>query len=276
MNLERIRKVLQSKTTSLDLTLKKEIKELKTVAIHAGDEQYANTLWCYETIFSIQDNYYKAFDNIHHAYRLSDELDERGYDSPKSKAYEAAWNELDHSDMEISSLEENFCIPDSEMGDFHIVEIEENIQKLLPLFPYRLFTSREVIIKREECSVCGKTISIRHPCEHKVGKLYMGEKCCRIVADFQLLNINIVEKPFDRYAIIKPQGIKFDFNLLDFIGPKIQPYSVWSYVVEKRLLPQYKKVGRNVKCPCGSGKKYKYCIRDDKDKHYEDHYVFSI
>ena len=32
--------------------------------------------------------------------------------------------------------------------------------------------------------------------------------------------------------------------------------------VEKKEKSNYKKVGRNEKCPCGSGKKFKYCHGD--------------
>ena len=150
------------------------------------------------------------------------------------------------------------------------------IQRLLPLFPYRIFTSREAIIKREECSICGKKIHVRTSCGHKVGKLYMGEMCCKKIVDIEFLNVNIVTKPFDRYAILKVPGQKFDFSLLDYIVPSIKPYMKWNYRIEKRLLPEYKRTGRNDRCPCGSGKKFKYCVRDDEKKHYEDHYIFLI
>lgn len=274
--IDEIKRELQTKNALLDSRIKKEILRLKSLAISSGDEPKANELWCYETIFDVQHEYCNAYANMQNALKLSDELDRDGFDSPKSKAYEAAWNELDRSDMRISELERNFCIPDSVMDDFYINEIKADIQKLFPLFPYRLFMSREAIIKREECSICGKTISARFPCGHKVGKIYMGKMCCRNVVEMEFLGSSIVTKPFDKYAILKCEGKKFDFGLLDYIVPMIKPYMEWEYEIEKRLLPEYKKIGRNMMCPCGSGKKFKCCVRDNEKAHYQDHYIFSV
>lgn len=160
MAVDEIKRQLQTKSSSFDADIKNEIIKFKAQAVSEGDESGANALWCYETIFDIQNEYYNAYANMQRAVGLSAELDEGDCDSPKSKAYEAAWNELDRCDMKISSLETNFCISDSAPDDFYIGEIKADIKRLLPLFPYRIFTSRETIIKREECSICGKTISV--------------------------------------------------------------------------------------------------------------------
>lgn len=276
MTIDEIIEHLLSRNTTLNSQIKLELERLKSQAITVEDEKIANELWCYEQIYLIQSSYYKSYEHMYRAINLSGELDESEYDSPKSKEYENAWNALDRSNIGISFLERNYCIGGMEIEEFHIKEIEEDIQKLFSLFPYRFFTSREQIIKKEECSICGKTVSVRHPCGHVAGRLYMGEMCFKKVVDLELLGLSVVTKPFDRYAIIKPHGNKFDFSLLDFIVPQIKPYSKWSYDVEKRLLPEFQKIGRNVRCPCGSGKKFKYCIRDDIERHYQDHFIFSV
>lgn len=276
MTIEEIKKTLSSQTFSPDSLIINELQRLKKTAVENRDESAANELWCYEQIYNIKKGYHDAFLKMKDAASLSDVLDEDGYDSPKSKCYEEIWNLLDRCDMNISLLEENYCIEDAKMDFFHINEIEEDYQKLTPLFPYKIFASREQIIKKEKCSICGNIVSVRNPCGHRVGKLYMGEVCCRIVVDFEFLGASIVSKPFDNYTILKPQGVKFNFSLLDYISPQIHPYSKWSYKIENKLLPQYNKTGRNDKCPCGSGKKFKFCIRDDEDKHYKKHYIFQI
>lgn len=276
MTIEEIKTTLSSQTFSPDPLIINELQSLKKTAVENRDESAANELWCYEQIYNIKKGYHDAFLKMKDAVSLSDVLDEKGYDSPKSKCYEEIWNLLDRCDMSISSLEENYCIVDAKMNLFCVNEIEEDCQKLFPLFPYKIFFSREQIIKKEKCSVCGKVVSVRNPCEHKIGKLYMGEMCYREVVDVKLLGASMVTKPFDRYAIAKIQGEKFDFSLLDYISPRIHPYSKWSYKIENELLPQYNKIGRNDKCPCGSGKKFKFCIRDDEDKHYKKHYIFQI
>lgn len=276
MTIEEIKTKLSSQTVPLDLSIINELRRLKKTAVKNLDESCANELWCYEQIFSIKKDYYDAFQKMKEAACLSDVLGKDGFDSPKSKCYEEVWNVLDRCDMNISSLEENYCIADVKIDFFCVNEIEDDCQKLISLFPYKIFFSREQIIKKEKCSVCGKVVSVRNPCEHKVGKLYMGEMCYREVVDVKLLGESMVTKPFDRYAIAKLQGKKFDFSLLDYISPRIHPYSRWSYKIENKLLPQYNKIGRNDKCPCGSGKKFKFCIRDDEDRHYKKHYIFQV
>lgn len=276
MTIEEIKTKLSSQIFSPDPLIINELQRLKKIAVENQDESVANELWCYEQIYSIKKEYHEAFQKMKEAVCLSDLLDKDGVDSPKSKCYEEAWNALDRCDMIVSFLEENYCIADVKMAFFHINEIEDDCQKLFPLFPYKMFFSREQIIKKEKCSICGKITSVRNPCEHKIGKLYMGEMCHLKVVDFKFLGVSMVSNPFDRYAIAKLQGEKFDFSLLDYISPRIRPYSKWSYKIENKLLLQYNKTGRNDKCPCGSGKKFKFCIRDDENKHYKKHYVFQI
>lgn len=266
--------LLQASVYALRPQILEEIVCHKKEAIAAENELLANVLWCYEQIYIIKDIYLSAYLDMRRAARLSNELDENGYESPKSRAYEDAWNKLDCADKHICLLEENYCIPDIEMKEFHIDEIANDIQKLFSLFPYKVFCSREMIIKREECSICGKPIRVRHPCGHIPGRLYMGVICIRKVVEAEALAISIVDNPFDRYAILKMRGVQFDFSLLDFIVPKIQPYTNWGYNIEERLLHKFEGIGRNELCPCGSGKKFKHCIRDERDKHYRRHYGF--
>ena len=269
---KRLRKKIDTAQTELLIT----IMGMKKDAVEAEDETSANILWCYETIYNIQKTYLFVYEHLRKAQLYSNELDNEGFDSDKSREYETAWDELEKCEIEIGGLEKNYCILETPLREYGIDSILEDIKRLQGLFPYRLFTSREMIIKSQVCTICGKPVSIRHPCSHVPGNVYMGKMCLRSITDAEFVNENIVTKPFDKYAILKLQGQKFDFSLLDYIVPHIAPYSKWSYSVEKRLKPEYQGVGRNAKCPCGSGKKYKYCLRDNPKDHYEDHYKFRV
>ncbi len=275
MDINEIRSVLCDRKTSIDASISNVLAELKAQFLQNKDEQGANSIWCYEEILKIQLTYLGAYRIMHDAYQADDTLID-DYDSCKSKKYEYAWNELDQCDINISFLEKNFCIPGMTIDDFHVGEILRDIKLLQPLFPYKIFTSRETVIKSQRCSICGRDISVRNSCAHIPGKLYNGTMCVYEITDFQFISENIVTRPFDKYAILKIKGIKFDFSLLDYIVPHIYPYKKWSYRVEKRLFPQYKKIGRNEKCPCGSGLKFKRCIRDNREKHLKKHYIFSV
>ena len=276
MTLSEISKALQNTNATIDSGIKVVLNSLKLQAIQDSDEKLANILWCYETIYEIENLYITAYAHLKKACAVNGNRDAVGYDSEKAKEYEKAWLLLDECDILIGSLEKNFCIDGLNIDDFHIQEILDDIKRLQPLFPYKVFGSRETIIKAQKCSICGKTISVRNPCGHIPGRIYMGEMCSREITDFEFLNINLVSKPFDKYSIIKPEGALVRFDYLDYIVPHIKPFMKWTYTKEKRLRPEYDGVERNKKCPCGSGMKYKHCIRKNPGIHYMDHYKFLV
>ena len=275
MNAQEIGRLLRKKSSLLNDSVCNNIRRLKKKAIENSDEQIADQLWCYEEIFKIQKLYLQAYNNLKSAALASDSLINE-YDSEKSEKYELAWNELDQAEIEISFLEKNFCITESTLSDFYIDFILADIKKFQSLFPYKFFTSREDIIKEQRCSICGQVVSVRHPCEHIPGRVYMGKLCIREITDLEFLNVNIVTHPFDKFAILKTKGKTFDFKILDYTVPYLKPYRNWNYKIERRLRSQYLKVGRNDRCPCGSGMKFKYCIRKNPDLHFENHYIFIL
>ena len=139
MTIEEIKIKLSSQTDPPDRSIINELRRMKKTAVENLDESRANELWCYEQIYSIKKDYYDVFQKMKEAIYLSDVLDKDGFDSPKSKCYEEIWNALDRCDMNISSLEENYCIADVKMDFFCVNEIEDDCQKLIPLFPYKIF-----------------------------------------------------------------------------------------------------------------------------------------
>ena len=275
MNISDIDQYLRQKNRILDIDIRSQIFVLREEVVQDKKEELANALWCYDCIFEIQQLYINAYEHLKKAARSNNNMIDN-YDSEKSKEYEYAWNNLDQCDIKISLLEEVFCIPSAKASDYYIDEIFEDIKKLQPLFPYKYFLSREVIIRKQRCSICDKDLSIRHPCGHIPGRLYMGQLCGRKITDADLICESIVSTPFDKYAILKVKGQNFNFKLLDSIVLSLEPYGSWSYKVEKRLLPQYQRIGRNDKCPCGSGMKYKHCIVKNPQVHYEDYYKVQI
>ena len=102
--------------------------------------------------------------------------------------------------------------------------------------------SRETIIKKVHCSICGKINTIRNHCEHQVGKIYMGEMCCNIVDDFEFLGMAIVKKPFDKYTVLFPEGKRYNYFMLDGLMTR---YSRWYVEILEQENPIYKNVGRN-------------------------------
>lgn len=64
--------------------------------------------------------------------------------------------------------------------------------------------------------------------------------------------------------------------MLENLMPKLNnPYDRWYADVLREKNPNYKDVGRNQKCPCGSNKKYKYCCLDT-EREYTNHHRVTL
>lgn len=257
MTIKEIENYLSSKRTSLDDSISTEIEILRQDAISQQNENQANYCWCLKQVFHLQKGFISAINSL------------------KSKKYEEAWCTFDRVDIGLSNLENNF---DTSQGSdrYHLLFIAHMIKEYQKLFPYRHFLSRECVIKAEECSICGKPISLRKPCGHKVGKLYMGELCLRKVTDIELKALSVVTDPFDKYAFLQLPDQEYNYGMLEDLMQEIDnPYDEFSIETVKEIKPEFKKLGRNELCPCGSGKKYKRCHQGTSDE-LMDHYIVHM
>lgn len=241
MDFSKIEQYLSGKHIPLADSISEEIEKLSQDAIFQQAETDANYCWCLKQIYKIQNGFISAIDHL------------------KNSEYEAAWCLLDRVDIELGFLEENFDTVQT--GDkYHLAFIGRMIKEYQKLFPYHHFSSRECVIKAEKCSICGKTISLRHPCGHKVGKIYMGQLCLREVVDIEIKGASIVTDPFDKYAYLRLADKEYDYGILETLMAEIEnPYDEFYVEIVKVLKPEYKNIGRNERCPCGSNKKYKKC-----------------
>ncbi|ACV62396.1 SEC-C motif domain protein [Desulfofarcimen acetoxidans DSM 771] len=240
MDLDQIKQYLsQHNMSDFDANIKAYLKELKAEAVAQNNEALANEIWCLETISEIQRAYISAFNSI---------KDGKHFD---------AWNSYDSVDIKLSFLRKHFDYS----GNLYDLEfIEEYTRKYQKLFPYQFFMSREAVIKKESCSICGRINTIRSRCEHEVGGLYMGEMCCRVVEDVEFLAESIVTNPFDKCTVLFPEGMEYNYEALDILFKGLDtPYDRWMLEIEKRLKPEFVGAQRNAPCPCGSAKKYKKC-----------------
>ena len=223
--------------------LKSEIPELlsrkKKFEVDKGNQRAAKEIWCIEQVYKIISYYLSVFNHL------------------KQQKYFEAWNELDRVDIALSQLRRHLDYTDNK---FNLQFIENIILQLKRLFPYRHFMSRESVIKKKVCSICGSVISIRKSCGHKMGEIYNGEYCYRIVKDIEFLGISIVTNPFDQYTVLFPKDLEYDYSMLEMLIQKLKsPYERWELNIFKDIKEEYKMTKRNDICPCGSGKKYKKC-----------------
>ena len=136
------------------------------------------------------------------------------------------------------------------------------------LFPYRMFFSPEILKKETACSICQRPVLPQTFCGHRVGEIYKGELCHRIIKRVEVLGIGMVNKPAQKYSVLflsdNNGGIKDQYNyaLVEFaISALRNPFDKWDVERTTRRQPhsRYAHVGRNDPCPCERGKKYKHC-----------------
>lgn len=191
----------------------------------------------------------------------------------KSGKYEEAWRVMNRIDISMGNLRINFG---EGMNHYNLTFINQIIKYYEKVFPDFVYTSREGIIKSEKCSICGEKVSLRGGCSHVPGKLYMGELCLREVTDYEIIGVAIVKHPLDKYAILKLEGQEYNYQVLDYLMRKLDsPFRPWYIEELKRKRPEFMNVGRNEKCPCGSGNKYKRCCYNTP-KEYGLHYRITL
>lgn len=224
------------------------IREAKAGAVAAGDEGAAKVAWCYETALSVQDHLFRAFAQM------------------KQDAHYDAWCSLERGEVEYGFLLRHLAHVPTET---HVPDVYAAICKYQGLFPYKIFMSPEIREKSKSCSVCGEKVSIRRPCGHRVGEIYRGEMCVRIVDEVEFLGSAMVESPVQKYSVpflvdpkTKQSRDHYDYSVVRYAISHLEhPLEPWSVEDTRRLHPHsvFRNVGRNAKCPCGSGRTYKGC-----------------
>ena len=100
--------------------------------------------------------------------------------------------------------------------------------------------------------------------------------CSRKVEDFEWIGSSIVKNPFDKYTVLFPKDMKYNYFMLESIMPKLEtPFDNWYVDILKEKNPIYKNTGRNDSCPCGSGKKFKRCCLNT-DRMYISHHRATL
>ena len=182
---------------------------------------------------------------------------------------------MDNIEIASYAFNSNFGT-DTVRDEFHIDEILNSVRAFQKVFPYRIFGSREAIVRKAHCSICGNVFSMRNGCGHVSGKLYMGQMCTQIIDKMELVAISIVTNPEDKYSLLMLDGKEFNYSALDFLMEYLEePYEPWEVDIREILKEEYKRVRRNELCPCGSQLEYKKCcLGTEKGKMDDYHFVF--
>ena len=70
------------------------------------------------------------------------------------------------------------------------------------LYPYTVFISSEIIVKKSYCSICKKRESDLN-CPHIKGNLYWGELALNVVDDMDFKGFALVTNPLDKRCVVK-------------------------------------------------------------------------
>ena len=229
------------------------LAEQKSSMLYRNDEAGAKLVWRLQQALRAQDLYLRAFVAM------------------KEGPFYDAWCDLEQAELALCCLEPH----EAEFWfDFRLDFIRDYIEKWQGLFPYKLFLSPEILELEKVCSICRTKVSLRNPCGHRVGEIYRGEMCCRIVTDAKFLGVAIVKNPVQKYSVVflsdpetGEQRDHYNYALVEYaIAAVRQPFHTWSTTSSQRLQPheRFRHVGRNDPCPCDSKFKYKECCLQRK------------
>jgi hypothetical protein len=143
---------------------------------------------------------------------------------------------------------------------------EDQLLELEKLYPYKLFLSVGITVEGFDCSICGADVDSPE-CPHLRGRLYKGVMAKAIARDVTAIDhIAMVANPEDKRCVISYEDSSEQFRLVRFLASlllagRCHPLSFSHLRMSKRRLlnPDYVKLGRNDRCFCGSGKKFKRC-----------------
>ena len=158
------------------------LQESKKQAVILGDQARAKQVWILQTILAVQHHFLAAWDTM------------------RREEYYAGWCVLERAEIELDFLWRHFN-PEPH-DEFSLRFIEKHTQQLQSLFPYRFFFSTGMLIREKTCSICGRVVSLRDSCGHRVGEIYNGEHCGRVITKAELLEVSVVTSPMHKYAVM--------------------------------------------------------------------------
>jgi len=224
--------------------------QIREIAVSEGCEQLANAQFLFREYFVLFSCLSQYFDLL------------------SKKEFKLSWDKLQDCLDAIKHIRK-FADDRLEVDDLYGL-----LSQYESLYPYTLFGSSEYVISKSHCSICGKSMQSLS-CPHIRGNLYWGEPAIEVIDEIATVRaISIVEHPEDKRCILwaaddtrtEEEKFKKLSLFLEMQMPFLQQFTMTSRI-ELRKKEGLPSVGRNQKCPCGSGKKFKQCC--GKDVYYK-------
>lgn len=205
----------------------------------------ANRLWFLTTLSSALSHFTNAFRLI------------------GVERYYEAWCELEQCEIDLDILLLNPFIEELGKTINFLNGLTKNWQSL---YPYKVFFSPEMVIHREECSICGEQSGPWSKCQHRAGKVYCGHRCVRIVRKMEFRAISLVLEPVQKYSVartFKEDGSdQFRYDAVKWVHDRLRsPFDAWSahHTTRLRDHKEFFDLTPESDCPCDSSRSYQSC-----------------
>jgi uncharacterized protein YecA (UPF0149 family) len=183
----------------------------------------------------------------------------------KAENFYSAWCKFETIEINLLNFLKNKFYP---LEEFRIPELRQLVSNWQEIFPYAIFLSPEMVIKKEICSICSLEINPWSECSHVTGKVYAGKLCYRIVKDLEFLSISFVHTPVQKYSVAFTSDQEgnvvdhYDYSVVKFVADRVEDvFDEWSFYWTKALHPHslFSDRDKNGPCPCDSGREYSKC-----------------
>lgn len=217
----------------------------------SGGDDFLNDLWVIERYIDFLEKYGHLWKSI---------LDQR---------FSESWCLLQDS-LDLLRSIKRFSRIDINFFEDQLIELER-------AYPYNVFFSIGATVEFFECSICGHDIDSQR-CPHMRGDLYGGVMAYAIAKNIvQLDHVSMVAHPEDKRCVVSYEDSGEQFKLIRYVSSlvsskkcRISDFCRLQFSRRLRPNPDYRKLPRNERCFCGSGKKFKHCCIG-KDRIEGDH-----
>lgn len=178
------------------------LEKLKSIYQKAGNEKMANFLLLEELTTEADISFFK--------------FSKAFVRSKFGRAWDELHTALNNYGFTIQVADQIGFNPRDNMEKF------EKCKEVIEEYPQQWFMSLEILIKKLECSICGKDMQ---QCNHIAGRAYNGELCSTVVKDIEMTGVSLVANPRDPRCRVVPVGSDYEkgwFTGSGFSKEKIQ------------------------------------------------------
>lgn len=226
-----------------------EARNVLSTSTQVGEEPTANNAWYLMTVSAAYSLYCNCFSRM------------------QQRTFYSAWCDLERLEITLADLARN---PFYDGGKFLLDFLSDRVTAFQSLFPYRIFFSPEMIVRRRECGICGAVRTPWDDCGHEIGKVYMGRVCTCLAKEVELLSISLVTNPVQKYSVgfscsdAGEQVDQYDYSTVEFVVDRLaSPFHSWSFQKAFAYHPHsmFSNIADDDLCPCKTGRSYLNCCR---------------